>query len=285
MHAREALANEFRSAVGQVEKHVRRTRPAHLGDDGAGDHVSRRQFIGKALARGVPQHAALAPQRLGEQKPRRALDMQRGGVKLNEFNIADFRAGAPSHGDAVARGYVRIGSLFVHPSEASGGQQHGPRADCNRFAAGSVEHQGAGGSPLVDQQIDGGAKTAKSDRGDGGRFPVQRAGDLAAGGIAVGVQDAAAAMSGFPRKRQPHAIAIEFGAPLDEPLDGGRTFLDQRVDSLRIAQSGPGGEGVLLVQSDLVVIAERDGDSALRVFRRGFAQAVLRHHQNTACLG
>src|SRR5437763_7678888 len=34
------------------------------------------------------------------------------------------------------------------------------------------------------------------------------------------------------------------------------------------------------MQSDLVVIAERDGDATLRVFGGGFAQAVLGDHQD-----
>ena len=99
------------------------------------------------------------------------------------------------------------------------------------------------------------------------------------------MQNAAAAVSGFPRESQAHAIAIELRAPLDQLLDGSRTFLHQRVDGLPVAQPGAGGDGVLLVQPDFVVIAQRDGDSALRILRGGFAQAVFRHHQDRSCLG
>jgi len=49
---------------------VRGAGPAHLGDDGAGDDVSRRKFVGKPLACGVPQNAALASQRRSIPSPK-----------------------------------------------------------------------------------------------------------------------------------------------------------------------------------------------------------------------
>ena len=98
------------------------------------------------------------------------------------------------------------------------------------------------------------------------------------------VQDAAAAVGAFAREGQTPAIAVELGAPVDQLLDGGGTFFDQRVHGAAIAQTVAGGERVLLVQLHFVVVAERHGDAALRVLGRGFVQRVLGDHQHLARL-
>jgi len=40
-------------------------------------------------------------------------------MKLDEFHIGDFRAGAVGHGNAVARGDVRVGGDQIHFARAS----------------------------------------------------------------------------------------------------------------------------------------------------------------------
>ena len=52
------------------------------------------------------------------------------------------------------------------------------------------------------------------------------------------------------------------------------------LDGRAVAQAVAGVERVLLVQLDLVVVAQGHRDAALRVFGRGFPQAVLGHHQH-----
>jgi hypothetical protein len=39
------------------------------------------------------------------------------------------------------------------------------------------------------------------------------------------------------------------------------------------------------MQFDLVIVAQSDGDPALRIFGGGFPEAVLRHHQHLARFG
>jgi len=84
------------------------------------------------------------------------------------------------------------------------------------------------------------------------------------------------------RECQFAADLIEFSAPLDQLLDGGRAFLHQRAHGRGIAEAVSSGQRVLLVQFDLVVVAEGDGDAALRVFGGGFAERVLGDDQNAA---
>ena len=78
--------------------------------DRAGDDVTRREVGQRMLvdherdAVFVAQHRAVAAQRLGEQRPRHARMVQRGGVELHELDVGHRDAGAQRHPDAVAGG-------------------------------------------------------------------------------------------------------------------------------------------------------------------------------------
>ncbi len=57
---------------------------------------------------------AFSAQRFGKQKARRAFHVQSGGMELHELDIADLRAGAPRHGDAVAGRHIGIGGIAIN---------------------------------------------------------------------------------------------------------------------------------------------------------------------------
>src|SRR2546425_227252 len=102
-------------------------------------------------------------------------------MKLYELDVADLRARAPSHGDTVTSGYVRVRGFLIHAAESTGRQQHGPGPDGNRFTGGRVVHLRAGHLAVCDQQIGCSAVTEEGDARHRGRFAVQNASDLAAG--------------------------------------------------------------------------------------------------------
>ena len=52
----------------------------------------------------VAQQRAVAPQRLGQQRPGHGRVVQRGGVELHELDVGHGDAGPQRHGDAVAGG-------------------------------------------------------------------------------------------------------------------------------------------------------------------------------------
>ena len=190
--------------------------------------------------------------------------------------------GAPRHGHAVAGGDVRIGGVPEDAAQAAGGEQHGARADARDAPRALLVDQRAGRLAVFDQQVRDHGVAAEFDVGQRGGLAVERAGDLAPGGIAVRVQHAVAAVRAFAREGEAVALAVELRAPLDQLLDGARTLLHQRAHGVAVAQPVAGGERVLLVQFHFVVVAERHGDAALRVLRGGFAQRVLGHHQHAA---
>ena len=96
------------------------------------------------------------------------------------------------------------------------------------------------------------------------------------------VQNARSAVRGFSRKRQLGACAIELRAPLDQLSNVFRPLLHQEGDRFRAAKAIACFDRVLLVQADLVFVAERDGDSTLRPRRCGIAQIGFGEDQHAA---
>ena len=114
---------------------------------------------------------------------------------------------------------------------------------------------------------------------------VQSARDLAPRRIAMRMQHPVAAVRAFSREGQPGSLAVELRAPLDELPNRRGSFLHQGAHRRTVAEAVSRVQRVLLVQFDLVVVAQSDGDPALRIFGGGFPEAVLRHDQHLARLG
>ena len=98
----------------------------------------------------------------------------------------------------------------------------------------------------------------------------------------MSVEDAATGMGALAREGKARALPIELRAPGDQLLDGAGAFLDEYAHGFRIAEAVAGRDSVLLVERDLVVVAERGGDAALRVFRRRFLELILGQDEDTA---
>ena len=95
----------------------------------------------------------------------------------------------------------------------------------------------------------------------------ERAANLAAGGVAVGVQHAIAAVRAFAGEGDLGAGAIELRAPLDEFFDARRTFFHQNARRFFVDQPVAGLQRVFQMQPNLIVVAERGRDTALRILR------------------
>ena len=94
---------------------------------------------------------------------------------------------------------------------------------------------------------------------------IERPGNLPAGRIAMGVEHAVSAVGGFPREGEPCSFPVEFRAPFNQLLNGRGAFGHQRPHRFRVAKTRAGDEGILLMEFHLVVVAENNGDTALRV--------------------
>ena len=125
----------------------------------------------------------------------------------------------------------------------AGGQQHGARLDRSADLRPGSSQTTAPANAVIHQQIGGGGVAAERDVGQRRGFAIQRARDLAAGGIAVRVQNAVAAVRAFAREGELAALAVELRAPLDQLLNRGRALFHQRVHRGAIAQAVAGDTG------------------------------------------
>ena len=262
--SRKARADEIRAAVPQVEKNVGCAGGSHFRNNGACHHVARGELFQPVIAlhesffARIDQISALPAQGLRQQKARGALDAQRRGMELHELDVADFSAGAPGHGHAVTRRHVRICGLEIQAAWRPAARRHNiwelvVHAAYWKYSAWRrLTGQPRGSFPFKGsnwferpresterawqdlQSADEAAKkktSAKIDAelphfGTVGAAACDSQGNLAAGGIAMGVQDAAAAVRALLRERELRALAIELRAPLDELLDGRGTVFD-----------------------------------------------------------
>jgi hypothetical protein len=110
----------------------------------------------------------------------------------------------------------------------------------------------------------------------------ESAADFAAGRVAVRVEDARAAVRGLAREGQLRAGAIKFRAPFDQLRNVLRALFYQERYGFRAAQAVAGRDGVLLVKSNFVFVAEGHRDAALRIGGGGFAQVGFCQDQNGA---
>jgi len=107
--------------------------------------------------------------------------------------------------------------------------------------------------------------------------------DFAARRVAMRVQNTIARMSAFACKQQIGAFAIERRSPFNQLLDDTGAFFDKRAHRFQITKAIAGNNCVLLMQLYLVIVAECSRNTALRVFRGGFTQAVFGNDQDMAC--
>src|SRR4051812_21487830 len=98
----------------------------------------------------------------------------------------------------------------------------------------------------------------------------------------MSVQDPRAAMRAFARECKFGPGAVKLSAPLEQFLDSLWAFLDEHASGFRIDDSVTRIDGVLKMQADLIFIAERHRDSALRILSCRFGEFLLREHEHTA---
>ena len=96
------------------------------------------------------------------------------------------------------------------------------------------------------------------------------------------VQNSVAAVRAFASERELGSNSIELRTPVDELLNAVGTFFDEDASGVFVDEAVARVDGVLQVKADLIFIAKRDGDSALRVLRGRFSQLLLREHEHAA---
>ena len=238
--------------------------------DGARDDVAGREFkqrmiaLHEALAARVAQICTLAAQRFREEKARHPGQAERRGVELVELHVGDLGAGTVSHGDSVSGGHGGVGRVAIDLACSSAGQQHGARANGVQIVL-TVEQPRAGHSVVFNDQIRGSGPFKQRNVLVLAGVRQERPADFGAGGVAVGVQDAVAAVRTFAGEHESALFAIEACTPAQQLFHTQWAFFDENLRRVAIDEAISCGDGVCEVQRDIFVAAESDSDSALSV--------------------
>ncbi len=133
-----------------------------------------------------------------------AADGDGRGMELHELGVADRRAGAGGHAEALTAGFERVGGDGVECADATGGEDDrlGAEEHEARAVAAAVAGKDAGDAAVLQRQFESVEAFHDLDRrcregalGDG-------ACDLGAGAVALDVHDTLGAVRGLTAKRE-----------------------------------------------------------------------------------
>ena len=115
----------------------------------------------------------------------------------------------------------------------------------------------------------------------------QGAADLGAGRVAMGVQNAVAAVRALAGEQQlaGSGLAVEAGVPLKQLVDARGALRDEDMAGNGVDEAGAGADGVFGMLFDISRAAERDGDAALGVAGVGLPEALLGDEQDVCVVG
>ena len=279
-------AGKARGEVGAELRGVQKYRAKLLllAENLAGHDIPWGEF-GQAVALGhKPLPAAIEQDRpfpahgFRNQGERILRGIEGRGVKLDELHVRQPCTGPVRDGEAVTGGHLWIGGVSVNLTAPASGEHgrvrhqfHGPTGE-------------AGAHPrtldpvfiLIQEQIEHPGHFNHLNVRCLAHFGHQRAGNLGAGLVAVGVHDAVAGVCRFlPQLEVAVGVEIEAGPSRLEFAHPGRSFLHQHLHRFGIAQRGAGGERILSVQVAGIARAEGGRNAPLGVGRGRIKERTL----------
>ena len=267
--------------VREVEVDVGVVRPLHHDGDRPRHDVARRQ-LGTGVEVGheppavaVDQVGAGAADRLRDQAPGPAGDVEHGRMELHELHVAELGAGPPGQSEPVAAGSRRIRRFTIELSRAAGGEDRPPRPD-ERLAMGPVPDQRAAADTPEREQVDGEGVGPELEIVECSRLADHRPHHLAAGGVAQGVNDSMMAVAPLAPELERTVALVELRAPADQFGDPGRSLADDRINHVLVAETAACSEGVGHVVVETVLGIDDARDAPLRPLARRILQGILR---------
>src|SRR3954470_14075523 len=108
--------------------------PSDLGDDGARNHITGREFAAghlgeKTLTLLVDQHGSSPAQRLCGERHRVRPGCDGRGVELHELKVAQNRPGPSGQSEAAPYRTERICRVRVEPTQPACGEHDGPASN------------------------------------------------------------------------------------------------------------------------------------------------------------
>ena len=269
-----------------VQQHMIRASPVHFRKNGTGDHVARGQ-LGQFMVSGhesltgqVPQYGSFAANGFGYQEIALFLTEQRGGMKLDKFQIHQLHASPRSHGGTVSGCHLRVRGAGIQPAIATrcaddhrrGKHMQGALAvhGKNPPAASLFREEIHGKGPLMDDHI-----VQAPNRGD------QRIADFLAGSVSR-MDDAVAAVCCLLGQGQLFVFSpIKIHTVQAQLGDVVRCLRDQTAHHMLIAQARAGVGGVSEVQFGGIFLVQRHSDASLRKHGVVHVDGFLGHDEDS----
>jgi hypothetical protein len=164
---RETFLQEFGGLGSHVQIHVLCIGAMHFADDSASDDIAGGEFLGfgvalhEAFEKNIAEDAAFSAESFGEQKARRTLDGESGGMELHEFHVGENCTSLVGDGHAVASGDFGIGGFAINLTEAASGQKNSECADFVQRAIVLIDEADANGPAIFKNQACGERVRAK----------------------------------------------------------------------------------------------------------------------------
>ena len=187
--------------------------------------------------------------------------MQSSGVKLHEFEVFDCCAGLPGQRNPFTGGLSRIGGVGVKVTSASSGEDHGSRS--NPLQPAPVQNLDAAAvSVLYPELADANTPPMQQPRPLLGMLPKHI--DQSMAGSVLDMQHTVMTVRSLEGCGQaPVAVPIEIHPQLEQPVDTVRCLFNEQTNSIAVAKTSAGVDGVCRMAA-AVVIATSDGcDPAL----------------------
>ena len=220
-----------------------------------------------------------AADRLGDQAPGAAGDVEHRGVELHELHVAELRTRSPGHRHAVAARTGRVRRLAVELTRAAGGEDRPPCPD-DRLAVGGIPDERTTAAFCVGHQVDRERVGPDREVVEPAGLPDHRPHHLAAGRVAERVHDAVVAVSPFTAEFERAIRRVEPCAPVDQFADPARRLADHGVDHVLVAEAAPGGERVGDMVIEAVLGIDDSSDAPLGPLARRAGEVILRDHRH-----
>src|SRR5579871_1429132 len=182
---------------------------------------------------------------------------------------------------AIGSRGLQVRRIPIQLADGSSGEQNGRAPHLVRYPF-IVEKGNSVNAPVLRQQLGGKLRFRNGDMFQGMSLLIQRAKDFRTCGLALCVQYAALAVPGFWTKNELGRMPT-VRSPADQLFDSFYSFFHQNLDRSWIAEPIPSGECVLIMERDLILVAQNQGNVGGIGMSGG--QRLLGEHEHTAGAG
>ena len=244
--------------IDALEAHAFQECTAHLV---SWSEISPWQVSDRTVSRGVHESSSFSTHGLGDQKTGSSGKLQSCGMKLNELKIFNRGPCSPGQGDALSCGLSWIGGVGVEVPSASSGEDHGSRS--NPLQPAPVQNLDAAAVSVLHPELaDANTPPMQQPRPLLGMLPKHI--DQSMAGSVLDMQHTVMTVRSLEGCGQaPVAVPIEIHPQLEQPVDTVRCLFNEQTNSIAVAKTCAGVDGVCRMAA-AVVIATSDGcDPAL----------------------